>query len=81
MPVRMAIRWLVFGPVALTVLEEVHERFASVEALLMVNHDGLSILVHPLVGDEYADRATFALWLGTALPLRLVELKASDDAG
>ena len=42
---------------------------------LMLNRDGLSILVHPLSGDAYLDHARFALWLGTPVPLRLEVLK------
>ncbi len=42
---------------------------------LMLNRAGLSILVHPRTGDDYADHARFALWLGTPLPLRLEALR------
>lgn len=42
---------------------------------LMLNRDGLSVLVHPLTGDDYQDHARFALWLGTPLPLRLEMLR------
>ena len=42
---------------------------------LMLNRDGLTILVHPLTGDDYEDHARFALWLGTPLPLRLEVLR------
>lgn len=42
---------------------------------LMLNRDGLSILVHPLTGDDYSDHAQFALWLGAKLPLRLEVLR------
>lgn len=48
---------------------------------LMLNRAGLSVLVHPLTGDDYEDHARFALWLGTPLPLRLDMLRrgpASD---
>jgi DOPA 4,5-dioxygenase len=41
----------------------------------MLNRRGLNILVHPLTGDDYDDHARFALWLGTALPLRLETLR------
>jgi DOPA 4,5-dioxygenase len=57
------------------------EDFAAIVQWLMLNRDGLSVLVHPLTGNDYADHATFALWLGAALPLRLDVLKASDDTG
>ncbi len=42
---------------------------------LMLNRAKLSILVHPLTGDDYADHARFALWLGPPLRLRLEELR------
>ncbi len=42
---------------------------------LMLNRDGLSILLHPLTGDDYEDHARFALWLGAPLPLRLEALR------
>jgi aromatic ring-cleaving dioxygenase len=38
---------------------------------LMVNRDGLDVLVHPLSGDSLADHTRFAMWLGQPLPLRL----------
>jgi aromatic ring-cleaving dioxygenase len=38
---------------------------------LMLNRESLSILVHPLTGNDYDDHAHHALWLGPALPLRL----------
>lgn len=42
---------------------------------LMLNRGSLSVLVHPLSGDDYADHAHYALWLGTPLPLRLEVLR------
>lgn len=41
---------------------------------LMLNHAGLGILIHPLTGDDLADHTDHALWLGTALSLRLDQL-------
>ena len=38
---------------------------------LMLNRDGLAILVHPETGDDYTDHALNALWLGEKLTLRL----------
>jgi len=49
---------------------------------LMLNRGGLSVLVHPLTGNDYEDHARFPLWLGTPLPLRLDVLRrapASKD--
>ena len=58
------------------------EEFARVVPWLMLNREGLSILVHPLTGDDYEDHATHSLWLGAPLPLRLDVLRenhASED--
>lgn len=38
---------------------------------LMLNRDGLTILLHPETGDDYADHAHHAVWFGEVLPLRL----------
>ncbi len=42
---------------------------------LMLNREGLSILVHPVTGDDYHDHADFPLWLGSPLPLLLETLR------
>jgi aromatic ring-cleaving dioxygenase len=38
---------------------------------LMLNRDGLAVLVHPETGDDLTDHSTHAAWLGAPLPLRL----------
>ncbi len=38
---------------------------------LMLNRDGLTILLHPESGDDYADHTAHAAWFGEVLPLRL----------
>lgn len=45
--------------------------FAFFMPWLMLNRDGLTILVHPGTGDGYADHTKHAAWLGGMLPLRL----------
>jgi len=55
------------------------EEFARVVPWLMLHREGLSILVHPLTGDDYEDHATHSLWLGAPLPLRLEVLR--EDHG
>ena len=47
------------------------EEFSGLVPWLMLNREGLNILVHPLTGDSLADHTRFAAWLGTPLPLRL----------
>jgi DOPA 4,5-dioxygenase len=53
---------------------------AGLLPFLMLNRSGLSILVHPESGDDYADHADHAAWLGSALPLRLEVLKPHSRA-
>ena len=38
---------------------------------LMLNRDGLTVLLHPETGDDLADHTAHAAWLGAILPLRL----------
>jgi DOPA 4,5-dioxygenase len=45
--------------------------FGRLVPWLMLNRDGLDILVHPRTGDAHADHTGHAGWLGTALTLRL----------
>jgi aromatic ring-cleaving dioxygenase len=54
--------------------------FARLVPWLMLNRAGLSVLVHPLTGDDYEDHATFPLWLGQPLPLKLEILKRRGEA-
>jgi DOPA 4,5-dioxygenase len=50
---------------------------ASFLPWLMLNRDGLIILLHPGTGDAYADHTDHAVWLGGMLPLRLDVLRAA----
>jgi DOPA 4,5-dioxygenase len=38
---------------------------------LMLNRDGLTILLHPQTGDAYTDHTAHAVWFGAVLKLRL----------
>jgi aromatic ring-cleaving dioxygenase len=38
---------------------------------LMLNRDGLTVLLHPETGDDYTDHSAHAAWFGAVLPLRL----------
>ena len=51
------------------------EEFPALVPWLMLNREGLDVLVHPLTDDSVADHTRFALWLGTPLPLRLEVLR------
>ncbi len=42
---------------------------------LMLNRDGLTVLLHPETGDNYADHSAHAAWFGAVLPLRLEVFK------
>ncbi len=44
---------------------------------LMLNRQGLAVLVHPETGNDYKDHAEHALWLGEMLPLKLDVLKGA----
>ena len=47
------------------------EAFQSVVPWLMLNRQGLDILIHPLTDDEYEDHTANALWLGRPVRLHL----------
>jgi len=47
---------------------------------LMLNRDGLNVLVHPQTGYSYDDHALHAVWLGDKLPLRLDGKKRRQEA-
>ena len=51
------------------------EDFARLVPWLMLNRDGLDVLVHPLAGNAYDDHTVYAMWLGDKLLLRLDVLK------
>ena len=45
--------------------------FQNIVPWLMLNHDGLDVLVHPLTESSYDDHSKNALWIGTPVPMRL----------
>ena len=51
------------------------EEFAKVVPWLMLNRDGLTILLHPGTGNPYLDHTDHAVWFGSVLPLRLEALE------
>ena len=57
------------------------ETFPHLVPWLMLNRDGLDVLVHPMSGDSLADHTRFAVWLGQVLPLRLEVLRRTTGAG
>jgi aromatic ring-cleaving dioxygenase len=48
---------------------------------LMLNRQGLDVLIHPLSGDSVADHTRFAMWLGKAVPLRVDVLRRGASTG
>lgn len=51
------------------------EMLASFVPWLMLNRDGLAVLLHPETGNAYRDHTEHAAWLGAVLPLRLEAFK------
>jgi DOPA 4,5-dioxygenase len=56
------------------------EILASFMPWLMLNRDGLTILLHPETGDDYRDHTAHAAWFGAVLPLRLEALQDNRAA-
>ncbi len=50
-------------------------QFGQVVPWLMLNREGLDILVHPETGDDVADHTKNALWLGEKLELNIEFLR------
>ena len=48
-----------------------NEEFQNIVPWLMLNHDGLDVLVHPLTESSYNDHSSNALWIGKPVPMRL----------
>ncbi len=47
------------------------DAFQNVVPWLMLNRDGLDILIHPLTDDMVDDHTVYALWLGTPVTLKI----------
>ena len=47
------------------------EAFQSLVPWLMLNREGLDVLVHPLTDDMVDDHTVYAMWLGTPVKLKL----------
>lgn len=48
-----------------------NEQFGTIVPFLMLNREGLSVLVHPVTGNEIADHTEHPLWMGEVLPIDL----------
>jgi aromatic ring-cleaving dioxygenase len=51
------------------------EDFPRIVPWVMLNREGLDVLVHPMTDDSVADHTRFALWLGSPIPLRVEVLR------
>ena len=56
------------------------EEFPRIVPWLMLNRDGLTVLVHPETGDAYTDHAVNPLWLGEKLRLNVEMLRSLSKA-
>ena len=66
-------------PVSMYQVAFKNEVFAEIVPWLMLNREGLSVLVHPETGDGYEDHKTHALWLGPQIALNLEFLKRMQE--
>jgi DOPA 4,5-dioxygenase len=55
------------------------DEFATVVPWLMLNRDGLSVLVHPTTDDVIADHETRPLWMGEPLAIDIAFMQKHRD--
>ena len=56
------------------------ETFAQVIPWLMLNRNGLTILIHPVTGDDIPDHREFPFWMGEVLDLNIGFLEAGNTS-
>ena len=54
--------------------------FDTLVPWLMLNRQGLNILIHPNTSDAVADHRDFPIWLGDKLPLNIAFLEAGNQS-
>ena len=62
-------------PVAMYQVVFPSSTFSRLVPWLMLNRNGLDVLVHPETGNEYDDHTKHSVWLGNPLPLRTERLR------
>jgi DOPA 4,5-dioxygenase len=62
-------------PTAMYQVAFLPEQFGKVVPWLMLNREGLNILVHPETGDDVGDHIERSLWLGEKLELNIEFLR------
>ena len=55
-------------------------QFENVVPWLMLNREGLDVLVHPLTDNSYDDHSRYAVWLGSPVALKLNTMRRSYHA-
>ena len=58
-------------PIANALVVFTPDQFAQLVPWLMLNREGLDVLVHPLTTNAVDDHSLYAIWLGHPVPLRL----------
>ena len=66
-------------PVPNFVMEFMCDQYPNVVPWLSLNHDGLSVLIHPMTGDAPADHSKYALWIGDRIEVYLDRFSGSND--
>jgi aromatic ring-cleaving dioxygenase len=51
------------------------EQFQPVVEWLMLHRGGLDVLIHPLTDNSFDDHSSYAMWLGSPVPLKLDTLR------
>jgi aromatic ring-cleaving dioxygenase len=54
------------------------DEFQRIVPWLMLNRQGLNVLVHPLTDDMVDDHSDYALWLGSPVALKLDTMKGRN---
>lgn len=60
-------------------VEFLHKEFGELVPWLMLEREGLDVLVHPSTGDGYGDHVTRCLWLGKRLDININAFKGGKS--